>query len=200
MTSPTSNAWGFTPYHGNPAPFQQLRTGPDSPKPRPIRDGISNGTPVLARPVPAQYGARGTGFTRYQTPAGSTRHKPSAGFTLVEILVASVILVVGIVGTIQVAVKALHAVQMVDEKVLALNRLEAEAVTLRSQAELVGGLAPSSWGGSWTDPRGAAWTAQAVASNQEELTQLDLQAQWSRSGRIHTIGLETLMLAPAGEE
>ena len=119
------------------------------------------------------------------------------GFTLLEVLLAMLIISIGLTAVIGVNVTSLEALRASEEKIQALMLLETELVGLRSQAVLQEGLSAGQWSGEWSSLQEGRWAAEAV--EQEDSTTLTLQGQWLRSGRIRSISLLTKAAAPRPE-
>jgi Tfp pilus assembly protein PilV len=117
------------------------------------------------------------------------------GIALMEALIAVIVVAVGVVGALHVTATVLHAVQIAQERIQAVSRLEDELALLRIQARLKTGLSPGNWQGAWSQPRGSRWHATAVPDG-VDWTVVSLDAQWSRAGRPYLVALSTRLPAP----
>ena len=120
----------------------------------------------------------------------------SRGITLLEVLLAVVIVTVGVIGALDAMAMAIGAVAAAGDRVRALGRLEDELVTLRAEESLQGGLTAGGRQGSWLWPRQATWQA-TVTSASASLMEVALTARWGSPQKPRTVRLTTAALAPA---
>ena len=123
--------------------------------------------------------------------------KRTLGSTLIEVLLAVVVVTIGVLGALDAMAMAVGAVATAGDRVRALGRLEDELVALRAEEVLQGGLAAGGRQGSWPWPRQATWEA-TVTSASASLMTVALTARWGSPQKPRTVQLTTAAGAPSG--
>ncbi len=127
----------------------------------------------------------------------STRGTVPEGFSLVEVMVAVTVVGIGVTAALSAFGMALNAAQSAEQRIQVVQRLEEEAVMLRARARLEDeGVVPGQFVGSWPFPAGSSWQARITQQEEPALSDLVLEAVWSRSGRTQSASLETEIPAP----
>lgn len=122
-----------------------------------------------------------------------TRRDPQGGFTMVELMVAMAVMLIGLIGTVQLSSSGVHATSFArsagEAVTLAQDKMEAlrtVAAPLAAGSEVIDALGVARTDGAYT----RAWGATALPDG---TLQIAVTVAWDDGdGEVHQIALRTV--------
>lgn len=128
----------------------------------------------------------------------AARHRYSAGFTLLELVVATAILAIGLVALTQVFSRGLRSTGSSERVITATLIARLKLAELEEMAELTNGAES----GDVAEPyKGYTWDTEIEdVPESENLKRVRVRIGWTEAGAPRDVALETILFKPPAEE